>query len=65
MNFTDEQIEVAIAVESIVIEKRMSLREKAEFVKKQWAAGDYAYFDTFMDYLEAISDAEFSLLYAD
>lgn len=65
MKFTDEQIDVAIQVESIILEKRMHVREAAAFIKKMWEGGDYEYFDSFEDYLEAIHDAEFSLLYAD
>lgn len=50
----------------IIIEKDMPPRQEAGFIKELWSAHGYilkADFDSFLDFVGALSDAKFNILY--
>lgn len=64
MDFTKEQMDFAIQIENEVLAHKMHVKEKAEYLKKCWYCGWLEdLFIDFYEFVEAVSAAEYKLLY--
>lgn len=54
MKYTDEQIGAAVYI--ITATHDMTVRQANKFIENSYKNGDYVYFDSFMEYIETISD---------